>query len=146
MRPAAATLSKSAQPATAGRDDASRVEEFFQSLARAVRQFHTYPATSPRCIDAVEESHRALALIEVETLPCVVSPHELLVSGAAVGRGTPIEQELARRLYEARCQALEISFGIIADVVVDVRYWLNRVDLIASEIAADCRLREKQPA
>ena len=109
MRPAAATLSKSAQPAAARRDDASRVEEFFQSLARAVRQFHTYPATSPRCIDAVEESHRALALIEVETLPCVVSPHELLVSGAAVGRGTLIEQELARRLYEARCQALEIN-------------------------------------
>ena len=110
MRPAAATLSKSAQPpAAARRDDASRVEEFFQSLARAVRQFHTYPATSPRCIDAVDESHRALALIEVDTIPCVVSPHELLVSGVAVGRGTLIEQELARRLYEARCLALEIN-------------------------------------
>ena len=109
MRPVAATLSRIAQPAPAGRDDASRIEEFLQALARAVRQFHTYPATSPRCVDAVEESHRALALIDVDTLPCVVSPHELLVSGDAVGRGTLIETELARRLYEARCQALEIN-------------------------------------
>ena len=102
-------MSKTAQPAAAGRDEASRVEEFLQSLARAIRQFHTYPATSPRCVEAVEESHRALALVEVDTLPCVVSPHELLVNGGAVGRGTLIEHELARRLYEARCQALEIN-------------------------------------
>src|SRR5688500_4523271 len=106
---AAAPMSKTTQPAAAGGDEASRVEEFLQSLARAIRQFHTYPATSPRCVEAVEESHRALALVEVDTLPCVVSPHELLVNGGAVGRGTLIEHELARRLYEARCQALEIT-------------------------------------
>src|SRR5688572_31851341 len=106
---APAAMSKTAQPATPGRDDASRVEEFLQSLARAIRQFHTYPATSPRCVEAVEESHRALALVEVDTLPCIVSPHELLVNGGAVGRGTLVEHELARRLYEARCQALEIN-------------------------------------
>ena len=104
---ASAAPSKTAQ--SSGREELSRVEEFLQSLARAVRQFHTYPATSPRCVEAVEESHRALALIDVDTLPCVVSPHELLVNGDAVGRGTLIEHEIARRLYEARCQALEIT-------------------------------------
>ena len=106
---ASAATGKTAQPAASPREELSRVEEFLQSLARAVRQFHTYPATSPRCVEAVEESHRALALIDVDTLPCVVSPHDLLVSGEAVGRGTLIEQELARRLYEGRCQALEIT-------------------------------------
>src|SRR5918994_270026 len=76
-------MSKTAQRAGSGREELSRVEEFLQALARAVRQFHTYPATSPRCVEAVDESHRALALIDVDTLPCVVGPHELLVSGDA---------------------------------------------------------------
>jgi hypothetical protein len=105
----ASAASRTAQTAASGREEVSRVEEFLQALARAVRQFHTYPATSPRCIEAVEDSHRALALIDVDTLPCIVGPHELLVGGEAIGRGTLIEHELARRLYEARCQALEIN-------------------------------------
>jgi hypothetical protein len=104
-----AAAGKTVQPVASGREGLSHVEDFLQSLARAVRQFHTYPAASPRCVQAVEECHRALALIDLDTLPCVVSPHALLVNGETVGRGTLIEHELARRLYEARCQALEIS-------------------------------------
>jgi hypothetical protein len=112
--PPRAAAGKTVQPASSGREELSRVEEFLQSLARAVRQFHTYPAASPRCVEAVEECHRALALIDLDLLPCVVSPHELLVNGDAFGRGTLIEHELARRLSEARCHALEISRGATA--------------------------------
>jgi hypothetical protein len=90
-------------------DDQARIEEFLQSLARAVRQFHTYPAASPHCVDAVEACSRALARIEAESLVCVASPRELLVSGTPIGRDTLIAQELARRLHDFHCQALEID-------------------------------------
>jgi hypothetical protein len=88
--------------------DTARVEAFLHLLARAARQFHTYPATSPRCVDAVEECHRAFKAIELESFTCVVTPHELLVSGTPLGRNTLIAQELARRLHDARCTALDI--------------------------------------
>jgi hypothetical protein len=84
-------------------------EEFLQTLARAVRQFHTYPATSPHCVEAVEESRRVLNLIAPESLVCVVSPRELLIDGRAIGRDTPVEHELARRLYESRCETIAID-------------------------------------
>lgn len=89
--------------------EAAQVEEFLQSLARTIRLFHTYPPTSSRCIEAVDECHRTLGLVEPDSLTCVVSPHELLVSGSAIGRNTLIEHEVARRLYEYRCQALTIE-------------------------------------
>ena len=40
--------------------DFRAVEEFLQLLARAVRQFHTYPATSPLCTDAISACHKVL--------------------------------------------------------------------------------------
>lgn len=92
-----------------GREGLARVEEFLQSLARAVRQFHTYPATSPKCIEALDESHRALAQIEPEHLACIVSPRGLLIAGNPVGGGTLIEHELARRLYDARVLTIDID-------------------------------------
>src|SRR5688572_20735641 len=90
-------------------DDLARIEEFLQSLARAVRQFHTYPAASAHCVEAVEACHRALARIEAESLVCVASPRELLVSGTPIGRDTLIALELARRLHDFRCKALDID-------------------------------------
>src|SRR5713101_6376153 len=36
----------------AGPPDLVAIEGFFQLLGRAVRQFHTYPPTSPLCVDA----------------------------------------------------------------------------------------------
>src|SRR6187397_2335271 len=80
-------------------DDLARIEEFLQSHARAVRQFHTYPAASAHCVEAVEACHRALTRIEAESVVCVASPRELLVSGTPLGRDTLIAQELARRLH-----------------------------------------------
>lgn len=90
-------------------DDRARIEEFLQSLARAVRQFHTYPAASAHCVEAVDACHGALTRIDAESLVCVASPRELLVSGTPMGRETLIGQELARRLHDFRCQALEID-------------------------------------
>src|SRR6185503_7747088 len=90
-------------------DDPTRSEEFLQSLARAVRQFHTYPAASAQCVEAVEACHRALTRIEAESLVCVASPRELLVRGTPIGRDTLIAQELARRLHDFRCKALDID-------------------------------------
>ena len=95
------------RPPAAG--DLARVDAFLQLLARAVRQFHTYPATSQRCIDAVEECCRGLAAVDTESIVCVVTPHALLVAGTPIGRQTLIEQELARRLHDVRCKALEID-------------------------------------
>jgi hypothetical protein len=108
-RGTAQAAARTTDPANRNRDDLSGIEEFLQLLARAIRQFHTYPATSPRCVDAIEECHRALSAVDAESLTCIVSPRELLISGMAIGRGTLVEQELARRLYEARCQTLDID-------------------------------------
>jgi hypothetical protein len=90
---------------------AAPVEEFLGLLARAVRQFRTYPAASPLCVDAIDACHKGLGMVESERLHCIVSPRELLVSGAMVGRGTLIEQELARRLHEAHVATLDIERG-----------------------------------
>lgn len=47
--------------------------------------------------------------IEWESITIVVTPHELLVSGTPIGRDTLIAQELARRLHDLRCKALDIE-------------------------------------
>jgi hypothetical protein len=91
------------------RDDLPRLEDFLQSLARAVRQFHTYPATSPRCVEALDASHRALPAVELERIVCVVSPHALLIEGTMRGTGTLVEHELARRLYDARILTIDLD-------------------------------------
>src|SRR5215203_3270490 len=87
----------------------SSVEAFLQALARAVRQLHTYPPSSPHCRDAVAEAHRALDVLPLESLVCAVTPCALLVSGVAIGHHTPVEHELARRLYESRSQTFTVD-------------------------------------
>src|SRR5688572_18373622 len=96
-------------PEASKREDLPRLEEFLQSLARAVRQFHTYPATSPRCVDAIDACHRALPAVELERIVCVVSPHALLIEGTMRGTGTLVEHELARRMYDARIQTIDLD-------------------------------------
>lgn len=91
------------------RDDLPRLEDFLQSLARAVRQFHTYPATSPRCVEAIDACHRALPGVEPERIVCVVSPRALLIEGTMRGTGTLVEHELARRLYDARILTIDLD-------------------------------------
>ena len=45
-------------------EDFAAVEEFLNLLARAVRQFHTYPSTSPLCSDAIAACHKVYATLE----------------------------------------------------------------------------------
>src|SRR5262249_56852258 len=89
-----------------------------QLLGRAARQFHTYPATSPMCTDAVAACHAAfIALGLDQPLAWRVAPDSLILDDDAVGRGTIIEQELSRPLHRARVASVEI------DGSVSVRDW-----------------------
>ena len=48
-------------------------------LARAVRQFHTYPATSPLCTDAIAASRKVLASLDTrERLSLRITPREVV--------------------------------------------------------------------
>ena len=94
------------------------VSNFLQLLARAARQFHTYPATSPLCVEAVDACHRAFRACDLPPAFVIhVSPSELLVDGHAIGRGSVVEQELARPLHRARVASIEI------DQTVSPRDW-----------------------
>jgi hypothetical protein len=90
--------------------DFAAVEEFLTVLARAVRQFHTYPTTSPMCTDAVTACLKAFVSLEGrDRLVLRVTPAELLVDEAGVGAGTIVEQELVRRLHRAHVIELGID-------------------------------------
>jgi hypothetical protein len=91
-------------------EDIQPVEEFLKQLARAVRQFHTYPPTSPLCLNAVAACHESLAVIgHRDRLVLRVAPSEFIVDEVRIGGGTIIEHELSRRLSRARVRALEID-------------------------------------
>ena len=82
--------------------EAGRADECLQLLARAVQQYHTYPPTSPLCHNAVEACHRALASNTLrDQLDFRVTPNELIVEEAAIGRGSLVGYELAHRLHAA---------------------------------------------
>ena len=90
--------------------DFPAVEEFLQLLARAVRQFHTYPATSPLCTDAISACHKVLASLDGrDRLACRVTPRELIVNDIGTGGGTIVEHEVVRRLHRAHVAALDID-------------------------------------
>ena len=90
--------------------NAPPVEEFLQLLARAVRQFHTYPATSPLCLEATTASHKALAALDCgDRLVLRVTPREFVVDDTTLGAGTIVEQELVRRLHKARVAGIDIE-------------------------------------
>lgn len=90
--------------------DLPAVEDFLHLLARAVRQFHTYPANSPLCTDAIAACHRVLASLESrDRLAFRVTPRELIVDDIGIGAGTIVEHEVARRLHRAHVAALDID-------------------------------------
>ena len=90
--------------------DLEAIEQALQLLARAVRQFHTYPATSPLCTDAIAVCHKALVSLEGrDQLSLRVTTHDLLVDEVGVGEGTIIEHELVRRLHRAGVAALTVD-------------------------------------
>jgi hypothetical protein len=90
--------------------DLADVEQVLQLLGRAVRQFHTYPATSPLCPDAIAACGTALAALQGrDQIVLRVRLHDLLVDEFGVGGGTIIEHELVRRLHRAGVAALTID-------------------------------------
>jgi hypothetical protein len=95
-------------PSAAG--DVGPVDGVLKLLARAIRQFHTYPATSPICIDAITACHEALGVVpHRDRLSFRVTPHELIVDEAPIGAGTVIEHELTRRLFKLRVATIDID-------------------------------------
>ena len=92
--------------------DCAAVEEFLQLLARAIRQFHTYPATSPLCTDAIAACHKVLASLDTrDRLSFRVTPSELVIDHVGTGAGTIVEHEIVRRLHRAHVAALDIDRG-----------------------------------
>jgi len=88
------------------------VEEFLHLLARAVRQFHTYPETSPLCAESIAACHQALRVVDqADRMVFRVTPRELIVNETGLGSGTVVEQELVRRLHRAGVASLEIEHG-----------------------------------
>jgi len=105
LRSSQAPIEAAVRPA-----DFGAVEEFLQLLARAVRQFHTYPATSPLCTDAIAACHKVLASLDGrDRLACRVTPRELIVDDIGIGSGTIVEHEVVRRLHRAHVAALDID-------------------------------------
>jgi hypothetical protein len=100
------------------------VPDCLQLLARAVQQFHTYPPTSPMCRSAVEALQRSLVQLRRDQLAFRVNPCELIADEVPIGRGTLIEQELARRLHAAAIAhvAIEssVSFRELSHFVTDL--------------------------
>jgi hypothetical protein len=86
------------------------VEGVLKLLARSIRQFHTYPATSPICVEAITACHDALASLPArDRLSFRVTPQDLIVDESTIGAGTVIEHELTRRLFRARVANLDID-------------------------------------
>jgi hypothetical protein len=92
--------------------DFATVEEFLQLLARAIRQFQIYPATSPLCSDAIAACHTVLATPGLrDQLKFTLTPREVFVDDIGVGAGTIIEVELVQRLHRAHVAEVDIDQG-----------------------------------
>ena len=87
--------------------------DFLQLLGRAVRQFHTYPAASPLCTEAVDACHRAFTALDIDhALTFRVMPHTVVLGDDEISGDAVIEQELARPLHRARVASIEIERGV----------------------------------
>lgn len=83
--------------------------DFVQLLARAVHQFHTYPPTSPLCLDVIAACHKALAAITLDDkFAFRVTPSQLFVGDHALALTPTVSNELVRRLH--RAQVAEVTF------------------------------------
>src|SRR5262245_35476375 len=90
--------------------DFAALQEGLTLLARAVRQFHTYPADSPMCTDAIAACQKVLAGLSArEQVSFRVAPTHVTIDDVATGAGTAIEQELARRLHRAQVASVDLS-------------------------------------
>lgn len=105
------------------------VVDFLQLLARAAHQFHTYPASSPLCTDAIAACHSAFMALELEQpLTVRVGAREVSVDDEPIGRGTVIEHELWRPLHRARVASLEFQ------PAVSIRDWSQFCPIVAAGV------------
>lgn len=106
--PGTTTPERETHAGWAARIDA--VDQFLTLFAKAVRQLHTYPVSSPVCVDAVSAVRLHLAAIDgPDELQFAVTPDALLMHEHAVGDGAFVRQELTRRLRRARVARLIIQ-------------------------------------
>ena len=92
---------------------AAAIVDFLQLLGRAARQFHTYPATSPLCTDAIDACHRAFMQLDIDgPFTFRVAPRAIVVGDEFLGGDTIIEQEVARPLHRVRVASVEIERGV----------------------------------
>lgn len=86
------------------------VLEFLQLLARAERQFRTYPATSRLCTDAIDACQAAFVALRLEQpLLIRVTARQLLVGDEAVAPDPAIEHDLRQPLRAARVASIELD-------------------------------------
>ena len=91
-----------------GRLDA--IDTFLTLLAKAMRQLHAYPVTSPVCVDAVNACRIHLASIDgPDEISLTITPDVLQVHEHAVGDAAFVRQELTRRLRRARVADLTVQ-------------------------------------
>jgi len=109
--------------------DLTAVEDFLQLLARAVRQLHTYPATSPLCSDAITACQKTLAALDTrDRVTFRVTHRELIVDEVGVGAGTVIEQELVRPLHRSGVATVDIDRAAAPRDLTRFCGDVNRVD------------------
>src|SRR5262249_29972612 len=109
-RPTGTKITRPAPEVPSWSPDLARVQDFLQLLSRAIRQFHTYPPSSPLCVDAIAACRASLVSLEPrEHVVCRVTPHELVVDDVGLGAGTIIEHEIVRRLHRIRVATIEID-------------------------------------
>jgi hypothetical protein len=85
------------------------IDAFLNLLAKAVRQLHAYPVTSPVCVDAVNACRAHLAAIDgPDEISLTITPDALQVHEHAVGDHMFVRQELSRRLRRARIADLTV--------------------------------------
>ncbi|HET7618749.1 MAG TPA: hypothetical protein VFK20_09600 [Vicinamibacterales bacterium] len=90
-------------------------ESLLGLLARAIQQFHTYPAASTMCVNAVDACQRALVQRDTSApFAFRVAPRDVIVDDVPIGRGSPIEHELARRLHTAAAAQVSIERTVTA--------------------------------
>ncbi|HEX6317098.1 MAG TPA: HEAT repeat domain-containing protein [Gemmatimonadaceae bacterium] len=106
--PATSTPERETHAGWSGRVDA--VDHFLTLFAKAVRQLHAYPVTSPVCVDAVGAARAHLAAIDgPDEMQFAVTPDALLMHEHVVGDGPFVRHELTRRLRRARVTSLTIQ-------------------------------------
>ena len=89
--------------------------EFLQLLAKAARQFRTYPPTSALCTDAVEACHKTFLALRVdEPLAVRITSQHLLLDDEPVEADSAVEQELRRPLHASHVGSIEFDRGTAA--------------------------------